>query len=182
MKLDKSNSLYLLFATIPILVFVCLVLDTVSVEAMDCGVNRFFFKAYDNRSLKGAPKYTGCTDQIDFNVNARPPVGGSGGKSESEVETDFSAIGVGRENFSIHWRGVFEFQRDVYMFFAAADDGIEVRLDDQPIISDWRDHGYKKYNHQRYVETGMHVIEIFYYQHGGGAEVEYSHYRTGQYP
>jgi hypothetical protein len=30
--------------------------------------------------------------------------------------------------------------------------------------------------------SDLHTIEIYYYQHGGGAEIEYSHHRTGQYP
>jgi len=56
-----------------------------------------------------------------------------------------------------------------------------VMFDGQLIINDWRDHAYLEYRHERYVEEGMHTIEIYYYQHGGEADIEYSHHRKWQY-
>ncbi len=74
--------------------------------------------------------------------------------------------GLGRtDNFSARWTASCYFDGATYEFTATFDDGMIVYLDDEPIITSWRDNVLTKTMEKEMVITaGQHDIRVEYYK------------------
>ena len=79
-----------------------------------------------------------------------------------------------RDNFSARWTRTIEFDEGLYRFFARADDGIRVYLDNELIIDEWRDNEADvEYGVDRQLDDDDFRIRVEYYERTGGALVEF---------
>lgn len=117
-----------------------------------CSTGQYRAEYYNNRSLSGNPTFTRCEGSINYNW-------GGGGPGN----------GVGNDNFSVRWKGRFNFSGGNFTFIARADDGIRVWVDGNPIIDAWRDQAPTEYRANRSLSAGEHEIKVEYYENGGGA-------------
>lgn len=122
----------------------------------------YYYKAawrgeyYANRTLNKYPALIRDDAHIDFDWSGRGP-----------------AAGIPGDNFSVRWTRSLRFAPGTYTFYAKADDGVQVWLDGQLILSGWEDQPPTRYQRTRYVSGGMHHIKVEYYEHGGGAMVKF---------
>jgi len=108
---------------------------------------------YGNMRLKGSPVFS-RDEEASINHDWG---GGSPGH------------GVPSDNFSARWVGRFHFDGGRYRFYARADDGIRVWVDDQRIIDGWRDQPPTDYRAEKDLSAGDHNVKVEYYENGGGA-------------
>ncbi|MGB9890858.1 MAG: PA14 domain-containing protein, partial [Anaerolineae bacterium] len=100
--------------------------------------------------------------------------------SRSDAAIDFEWFnrgpgipGVGTDNFSVRWTGtIFVPSPGWYAFFATADDGVRVWLNNSLIIDRWQDQPPYTYQAIRYLTVGAHQVRVDYYERGGGATIK----------
>ena len=127
--------------------------------------NRWLGDYYDNDSLAGGPEYTLEELWVDYDW-------GDGG-SPSELDDD---------HFSVRWTGRWEFDAGKYTFFAHADDGIRLWLDDTLLIDAWSP-GIGDYEETVDVSTaGFHVVKLEYFENTGEAAIQLYWRRTDLFP
>ena len=114
--------------------------------------------------------FTGCyyTDKNFGNS------GGALGFSRVDQQINFNwtngpGSGVAANNFSVRWQGSFTFAAGSYVFSLSTDDGSILYIDGQQVINDWSDHAAYVINQSVTLTAGTHLIELDYYQAGGGA-------------
>lgn len=117
-----------------------------------CPGNQYIVDFYNNKTLSGRPAVVGCHSGINNNWGNSSP--------HSAINPD---------NFSGRWMGYFRFAGDIHHFFAKADDGIRVFVDNSQIIYGWRDQGPTEYRASRSMTSGLHGVMVEYYESGGGA-------------
>jgi hypothetical protein len=109
---------------------------------------------WKNRDLSGTPALVRNDPSINFNWG-----------------TDAPAVGLPSDNFSARWVRQVTFTSGLYRFYAVADDGVRVYLNDAAIINEWHDNDA----HQVYTAdvsvSGTRTVVIEYFEHGGGALV-----------
>ena len=112
---------------------------------------------FANRDLKGEPVLVRSDPSINFNWGAGAP-----------------APGLPTDDFSVRWIGYADLSEGNYRFCARADDGVSVRLNDDPapIIQEWQD-GSGTYCKDLHIATGRHKITVEYYEHLGGALIQF---------
>jgi hypothetical protein len=93
--------------------------------------------------------------------------------------TDAPAVGLPSDNFSVRWSRQVTFASGRYRFYALADDGIRVRLNDAPIINEWHDSSGDKVYTADVSIAGTRNVVIEYYERGGGAQVHFWWSRIG---
>lgn len=112
---------------------------------------------WSNRNLEGSPTVVRNDEEIDFNWGSGSP--------DSRIP---------RDNFSARWSQRVEFDEGLYRFFARADDGIRIYLDDELIIDEWRDNEADvEYGVDRQLDDDDYRIRVEYYERTGGALVEF---------
>jgi LysM repeat protein len=109
---------------------------------------------YDNVSLTGSAYLTREDEGINFDWDWGPPAGG-----------------MPSNNFSIRWTGTFYFDEGTYRFYTKIDDGVRVYVDDELVISSWRDGGYRLYSKDRAMSAGDHTVKVEYYERSQVARV-----------
>jgi hypothetical protein len=109
---------------------------------------------YDNAELQGAPVLVRDDEAIDFDWGSGSP------------QTGFPA-----DNFSVRWRRSVTLAAGRYRFWAAADDGVRVYVNEERIIDQWHDSPADLYEVGKDLADGTHVIVIEYYERGGLASV-----------
>lgn len=111
---------------------------------------------FDNMDLAGPPKLVRVERTVDLN-------------------TDMSRTQGFKENFSVRWTGFLSVPATGdYGLSTLSDDGVRVFIDDTEIISNWRDHGLTVDNATMRLEAGTsYAVRIEYYQHGGGATMQF---------
>ncbi|OUC07396.1 hypothetical protein RY27_15175, partial [Litorilinea aerophila] len=77
---------------------------------------------WPNRGLDGSPAVVRNDREIDFNWGTGSP--------DSRIPSD---------NFSARWTRRITFEAGRYRFYARADDGVRVYVDDNRIINEWHD-------------------------------------------
>jgi hypothetical protein len=109
---------------------------------------------YNNRYLSGSPTFTRNDDSVYFNWKYDGP-----------------GNGVGADNFSVRWTKNLPVPRSGwYRFYARADDGIRLWVDNRLEINAWRDQGSTTYGTRwLYLNSGNHSVKMEYYEHGGCA-------------
>jgi RNase P/RNase MRP subunit p29 len=112
---------------------------------------------FANRELKGEPVLVRTDASINFNWGAGAP-----------------AQGLPADDFSVRWIGYADFSEGTYRFCARADDGVSVVLNDESsyIIREWHD-GSGTYCNDVHVPAGRHKVTVEYYEHLGGAMVQF---------
>lgn len=121
---------------------------------------------YANRYLDDDPEYTLEETRVDYDWGTGGPAG---------LPTDY---------FSVRWTGDWEFEAGEYTFFAYADDGIRLYLDDDPvpIIESWVP-GMGSYQATTDIEAaGLHRLRLEYFENTGDAAVRLHWRRTDLYP
>jgi LysM repeat protein len=112
---------------------------------------------WDNRFLSGAPAFTRKNDRVNHDFGTDGPGGGIGGT-----------------NFSVRWTRTRSFDAGRYRFRVVADDGVRVWLDNVLIIDEWHDQAPTEYVSVHQVSAGDHSLQIDYYQHLGGARMNFA--------
>ncbi len=116
---------------------------------------------YNSRDLSGNVVATSdALPKINFNWPASP------------------ATGVNADNFSVRWKGQFDFNGGKYRLNATADDGVRVFIDGSAVnfvdrnlqrVESWRDQGATTYNSFVRPTAGVHNVVVEYYDSVGGA-------------
>lgn len=105
---------------------------------------------YDNLTLSGAPALIRSDTQINFDWTSGTP---------DPSITPF--------DFSVRWRGYFDFQAGDYVFTTLASDGIRVYVDGTLVIDKWQDQAANQYTAARTMTPGSHLVTVEYYLHTG---------------
>ena len=108
--------------------------------------------------------FTGTTStridrQINFNWGSGAPVSG-----------------FGADTFSARWTGEVQAQySQTYTFYARADDGVRVWVNNQLLIDAWKDQGPTEYSKTIALKAGTrYPIKVEYYENIGGAVMQLS--------
>jgi hypothetical protein len=67
------------------------------------------------------------------------------------------------DGFSVRWSRVAAFEGGTYEFHAAMDDGMRVYVDDELIVSEWRDEAERDVTVSRPMSAGTHALRVEYY-------------------
>ena len=80
---------------------------------------------------------------------------------------------VGRENFSVRWKGqVLAPKAGRYVFRATADDGVRLYVDGKKLIDEWRGQAPTAFEGPIDLKDGWHDIVLEFYQGSGGYEIK----------
>ncbi len=120
-----------------------------------CGAGQFRAEYFGNRTLSGTPASSGC-EAAPLNRTW-----GTGGPP-----------GVGQNNFSARWTGVFSFTAGAHTFTAAGDDGIRVYVDGQLRIDRWAAGGTGTATLT--LTEGTHEVRVEYFEKTGQASARVS--------
>ncbi len=118
----------------------------------------------------GTNAFTGCY-YLDTNFGSSSGLGFT--RVDPQINfnwgTDGPGSGMGAYNFSVRWQGAFTFTGGTYTFTLATDDGSVLYIDGQQVASEWGAHGSYPLNQSVALSAGTHLIEVDYFQIGGGA-------------
>lgn len=84
------------------------------------------------------------------------------------------ASGMPADNFAVRWTRTVRLERATYLFRAASDDGVQVWVDGQRVISDWTEHSLRESTAEVSVARGDHTVRVEYFEAGGSAAVRVS--------
>jgi hypothetical protein len=118
---------------------------------------------------------------------ANPNLGGEALYTSQAVRVDHdwgegAPSGLPSNSFSIRWTGYWHFEVGVYTFFAFADDGVRLWLDDQRLINAWTP---GRGTHQATITVGtagLHHLKLEYFENIGDAAIRLHWRRTDLYP
>jgi LysM repeat protein len=116
---------------------------------------------WNNRDLSGNPTFTRNEAKIDF----------SWGRGSPDRR-------IGNDNFSIRWTRTRQFDAGMYRFQITVDDGVRLWVDDILVIDEWHDTAPRTYTVDRHLSAGNHRLRIDYYEHTGGAKIQFTITRT----
>jgi len=111
---------------------------------------------FNNRNVVGTPIFTKKASLVDFNFGT----GGPGG-------------GIGGTNFSIRCTRTRTLENGLYLFYARADDGVRVWIDNVLVMDHFIDEPPTEYTVLRQLGAGDHKLRVEYYQHTGGALIRF---------
>lgn len=120
---------------------------------------------YNNRDLSGAPALVRNDVDVDFDWGAGSPA--------SEIRAD---------NFSARWMRTLSFGEGTYRFFADADDGVQVYVDEMRIVDHWRPTRPGNAYGDVHLRSGDHRLRVDYYEEIGNAKVTVSWARIDLFP
>lgn len=137
---------------------------TPTLPQQQCGqtIDDFCAQYYANRELSGEPVFVGVERQ------------------ENRITYDWGmgspGHGLGADNFSIRWTGIFAINENgEYVFTARADDGIRVWVNNNLIIDAWRDQGPTTYTAEVSLQAGDAInMKVEYYDSGWEALAQLS--------
>ena len=118
-----------------------------------CSAGQYQAQYFSNMTLSGSPVVSRCD-------NAPLSNDWGSGSPDPAVPVD---------GFSARWSGSFTFAAGDTTFSATADDGIRLFVDGTLVIDAWRDQSATTYTATRTLSAGAHLVEISYYENGGGA-------------
>jgi len=107
---------------------------------------------YTNPDLAGDPAFVVDDEEIAFNWDVGSP-----------------RYGIPADNFSVRWTRTLAFDEGSYTFWAMADDGVRLYLDDELLIDEWHDSPATRYEKIVALDAGDHTIVVEYYERGGQA-------------
>jgi len=110
---------------------------------------------FANMYLSGAPALVRYDNVINFNWGTGAP-----------------ASGLPADRFSVRWTNQVRFDAGTYTFYATADDGVRLWVNDVLIIDQWRDGGARTHAATRTLGAGTHALRLEYYENTGEALVQ----------
>jgi len=110
---------------------------------------------YNNITLSGIPFLVVNERVLDFNWGTGAPASGMAG-----------------DNFSARWTRTVNLEEGLYRFYARADDGVQLWVDEIKLISHWQDGVAETYLGDLYLSSGSHNICAEYYEHTGQAVIK----------
>lgn len=118
----------------------------------------FLAAYYNNSNLQGQPIFRQVERKIDYSWG-----NGTGIKD------------ISKDNFSVSWSGVLRSEETAeYDFTLGGDDGYRMFINDEPVINEWTDGGYRSTNVTKWLQKGINYkIRFDYYQKGGNASVNF---------
>jgi|GEM_PF-1077339 len=125
---------------------------TVTIADFVIPVNSFQAEYFNNISLSGNPVLNRIENNINYDWGAGSP-----------------GNGIGNDNFSARWTGVFNFDAGSYSFHASVDDGMRIYVDGNLIHNTWtsRTQGTEYTTPPVSLSKGDHKIQVEYYEAGG---------------
>ncbi len=122
---------------------------------------------FSNKNLEGAAVTTRRDAMIDFSFGDQPP-----------------ANGIGRDNYSVRWKGnILPPKTKKYTFYTASDDGVRLYIDQKLVIDNWTDHGSTIDSAVIELKAGKPVpVTLEYYESGGSEIIQlgWDHKRSAQ--
>ncbi len=112
----------------------------------------WYSEYFDNTNLAGYPPVVRMDENLDFNWGTGSP--------DPKIPSD---------HFSLRATRTLDVQEGNYTFYVTSDDGVRLWVDGQLIINQWKDQAATTYSAQLYLGTGHHVVQVQYYENGGGA-------------
>ena len=109
---------------------------------------------YGNRELRGDPLLSRQDASLRFDWQGGRP-----------------GPGVSGDNFSAAWTTTRRFQAGAYRFFARADDGVRLYVDDVLVLADWNIHPATQSFGDIYLSPGNHTVRVEYFEAGGLASL-----------
>lgn len=112
---------------------------------------------FNNKDLAGPPAATREDEQINFPWGSQRPMDGI------------------RSPFSARWSGTIRPPASgEYVFVLKSDDGARLRLDGQPLLDMWSDHGVRQQTAHKKLKAGRtYALELDYYDAGGEAFLQF---------
>ena len=120
---------------------------------------------WSNWRLKGAPALVRNDARIDFYWG-----------------TGAARAGLPADDFSARWSRKVTFEPGVYRFYAWADDGMRVYVDDTLALDEWHDSSGGEVYMVDLTLRGEHRLAVEYYERGGEALVKFWWKRVGDWP
>jgi LysM repeat protein len=111
---------------------------------------------FNNRNVTGTPVFTRHVKLVDLDFGSKGP-----------------GSGIGGTNFSIRCIRTRNLENGTYLFYARADDGVRVWVDNVLVIDQWHDEPATEYTVVRQLGAGDHKLEVEYYQHSGTALIRF---------
>jgi len=109
---------------------------------------------YSNMSLEGSPYLVINERVLDFDWGEGVP-----------------ASGMPPDQFSARWTRTVTLDEGTYRFFARADDGVRLWVNDELVIDHWVDGGAEDYTGDASLASGEHSIRVEFYENGGLAVI-----------
>jgi hypothetical protein len=109
-----------------------------------------------NRTMDSKWALVQTTDEIDFDWGSNSP-----------------ALGIPKDDFSALWSRVVDFEPGTYRFYARADDGIRVAIDDNLTIDEWHSSNASEMYTADVELSGSHSVEVAYFERGGAAKATF---------
>lgn len=109
---------------------------------------------WSNRNLSGDSTLVRNDEVIDFNWGRNSP--------DDELP---------RNEFSVRWTRLVDFDDGTYRFHATVDDGLRLYIDNEMVIYDWRDGSVRDISATRTLTSGTHYMRVEYYQYKGVATI-----------
>ncbi len=78
---------------------------------------------------------------------------------------------MAQDRFSVRWEKIEYFKGGHYRFFAIADDGVRVLVDDQTIIDAWKIQPATEYKADLFLGEGLHKLVVEYYEEAEDAQI-----------
>jgi len=140
-------------------------------ELVGAEAKQWVAEYFTNRDLEGTPWLSTTASQIAFEWGYEGPL------------SDFLQSLVGpwlpgsatEDHFSARWTTTRYFDAGWYWFETLADDGIRVLVDDRLIINEWHAQPATKASRDHYVQAGMHVVTVEYFERTGTATARFSY-------
>jgi hypothetical protein len=109
---------------------------------------------FDNPTISGSAAFFRDDPDIQFDWGAEAP-----------------GENVGHDGFSVRWTRHVPFTAGVYRFFAQADDGIRLWVDDKLVLEQWHEGFPTTYVADTYLWEGQHRLRVEYYERAEEASV-----------
>lgn len=110
---------------------------------------------YDNPDLAGQPVFVRDDEAVDF-----------------DWQTGAPHDGLPTDNFSVRWTRTLAFAAGEHHFWAIADDGVRLYVDDDLVIDEWHDSPDERYGGAISLGAGEHTVVVEYYERGGNAIIQ----------
>ncbi|WP_203898605.1 PA14 domain-containing protein [Virgisporangium aliadipatigenens] len=103
-------------------------------------------------------------------------------RAEAAIDHDFGAgspaPGIGADRFVARWSRVEVLPAGLYRFAGAADDGVRVFVDGEPVVDLWRDQN-EEFSAEKLLTGGTHTIVVEYYEGLATAQARLTYTRIG---
>jgi len=128
-------------------------------------------------SKEGKRVFAKCEPRINFDWGKSGPRTdpGSGDSKTDSV----GSLAVGVDDFSVVWTGRFNFNGGNYTFTVIADDGVQLRVDGQLLLDEWRIQPATEFHATKTLTAGVHLVEVKYFEAKEEAVIKVRWERTG---